>query len=81
MTLPTTTSLAAPTMVTEQAEHSSTPRTIICLPALIMWEVTTWWEQQEVLIMQQATTLLVQVRIRSESYLPPTHPDDTSDPL
>ena len=68
-------------MGTEQAERSSTPRTIICLPALAMWEVTTWWEQQEVLIMQQATTLLVQVRIRSESYLLPTHPDDTSDPL
>ena len=63
------------------AEHSSTPRTIICLPALTMWEVTTWWEQQEVLIMQQATTLLVQVHIRIESRLPPTHPDDTQDPL
>ena len=67
-------------MVTEQAERSSTPRTIICLLALIMWEVTTWWEQQEVLIMQQATTLLVQVHIRSESCLLPTHPDDTQDP-
>ena len=67
-------------MVTEQAERSSTPHIIICLLALIMWEVTTWWEQQEVLIMQQAITLLVQVRIRSESCLPPTHLDDTSDP-